>query len=189
VRPPTQARGGSAREGAALTMSDLFSGHTATLDADEDAAPHRFGRGDDPARGATEPARVMGLLAVARAVRNRVLELLSLPRSRPGELTLAVESDPALVLAVLREGRRGVEGASAPTSAAAALEHLSSDQIRDTVLQVPVFDVLGPRDRLSSYAVRLRYHALAVHRIAAHLHTRTDTGIEPGTLTAVALLH
>jgi putative nucleotidyltransferase with HDIG domain len=170
-------------------MSDLFAAPTLTLDLEEDAAHQRFDRGDDPARGAAEPARVVGLLAVARAARNRVLEVLSLPRSRPGELTLAVESDPALVLAVLREGRRAVEGGAAPMSVTAALERLSSDQIREIVLRLPVFDVLGPRDRLSSYAERLRYHALAVHRIAAHLHTRTGTGIEPGTLTAVALLH
>jgi putative nucleotidyltransferase with HDIG domain len=98
-----------------------------------------------------------------------------------------VESDPALVIAVLRAaGRR--EPRRRPVAVSDALAVLSHGEIEAVAVALPVFDFFEQSRPWSDTAERFRVHARATQAATAYLRRALGFGPRPD-LRAAALLH
>src|SRR5436305_2332623 len=172
----------------------MRGGGAALIDVPTGALEHgggrRFERGTDGAKrsslqSAIDPGKPFPALAHAR---DRVLRALGHAPRDGGELAAAIESDPALAIAVVTAARRqpvaGVDIAAVP----AAIAALSDAALSAAVSQVPVFDFFQRTVDETAFAEGHRLHALGTQRAVDLIHATTGIG-DLDNLRLAALLH
>jgi DNA-binding CsgD family transcriptional regulator/HD-like signal output (HDOD) protein len=95
-----------------------------------------------------------------------VLEITGAPSIEPGELVAAVESDAALVLAVMRAANEGRFIPERLDSAQAAIEAIGPARVRALTLAAPEFDFFQRGGGWEQAPQRFRLHGLATQRAA-----------------------
>src|SRR3712207_83521 len=121
--------------------------------------------------------------------RNRLLRLVSQERVSAGDVVAAVESDCALVIAVLRLANQ-VEGRSRGRveSLVKAVELLSPETVQALATRARPFDFFERSSVWDAAPERFRLHGVATQRAADRL--ATETGYENrDRLMVTALLH
>ena len=131
-------------------------------------------------------ARVERLPALVES-RDRLIELLRSERPADGEIVRAVESDIALVVAVLRMANSGAGRRRKIGSVPEAVRAVSPHGVEMLASRMSVVDLLRARSS-GAAAQRLRVHALAVQRAADRLAAALATAARDELLVA-ALLH
>ena len=122
-----------------------------------------------------------------RRARDEMVAAIPEVSSNPARLVRAVESDPALTIAVLRAGARSSRG-NKPADVPAALGLLTPEQLELTALDVGTYDFFEQSRLWSEAADRFRVHARATQ--AALEYARRAIGIRPRPdLHVAALLH
>jgi putative nucleotidyltransferase with HDIG domain len=123
--------------------------------------------------------------AMAEA-RGKALDLARAGES-PAGLVRAIESDPVLVLAVLRAANRGhLRGTAA--SVPAAVDSLGPGRVAAIAADVPAFDPLGVGSHADHRRTGFRAHALSVRNLAERIAGGTGHD-QMDELIAAALLH
>ncbi|MFL5884442.1 MAG: HDOD domain-containing protein [Thermoleophilaceae bacterium] len=130
-------------------------------------------------------AAVFDLPSLAQS-RARVIALAESSNGSRAPLTAALECDPALVLAVLRETRTAVSHSVA--SIPAALDVLSGERIASIARRVPVYDLFTNGTSGHPTPDVFHLHARGVQRVAGELARETGHGSRDELVTA-ALLH
>ncbi len=144
------------------------------------------------------PARSRGRLTLAfealetfpalAASSARLLSVIADEHHATADVIAAIESDVALVAAVLRLANARQPGLSRIDTVAGATEQLSQEDLRDLASDGRTFDFFGRASTWRSAPARFRLHALATQhaadRIAAYTgHTERDR------LAVTSLLH
>jgi len=121
--------------------------------------------------------------------RNRVLALVSEERPSTGEVVAAIESDVALVIAVLRLANQ-LEGArhGRVENVVDAVEVLSPDAVQSLASSAETFEFFERGKTWDAAPERFRLHAVAVQRAADRLAAQADYGYRD-RLLVTALLH
>src|SRR4051794_28594447 len=128
-------------------------------------------------------------LPALRHAQLRLLALLDDAETRPAEIVLAIESDAALAIAVLRAAAQvQPDGRSHATDVQAAVETLGPDDLRAAVTELPVYDFFGRSSALATAAEKLRGHGLAVQRATIAICGLRNVEAT-SALTVGALLH
>src|SRR2546423_584073 len=97
-----------------------------------------------------------------RRARDEMVAAIPEASTNPARLINAVESDPALTIAVLRAGARSSRG-NKPVDVPAALALLTPDQLELTVLDIGTYDFFEQSRVWSDAADRFRVHPRATH--------------------------
>ncbi len=119
--------------------------------------------------------------------RNRLLALVAGERPSPGEVVTAIESDVALVIAVLRQANQ-VTAASRVESIVGAVDVLSPDAVHRLALGAETFEFFERGTTWDAVPERFRLHAVAVQRAADRLAAEADYP-HRDRLLVTALLH
>jgi putative nucleotidyltransferase with HDIG domain len=120
--------------------------------------------------------------------RDLLLSALAKDHVVTSEVVAAVESDVALVIAVLRLANGGREGHGRVDTVATAVELLSPQTMRAMAKRLCAFDFFERADVWGAAPERVRLHALATQRVADRL--ATEVGHESRDRLAVgSLLH
>jgi putative nucleotidyltransferase with HDIG domain len=121
--------------------------------------------------------------------RNRLLRVVGQERVSAGEVVAAVESDVALVIAVLRLANQ-VEGRSRGRveSIVKAVELLSPEAVQSLATRARTFDFFERTATWDAAPERFRLHGVATQRAADRLATETGYD-ERDRLMVTALLH
>lgn len=121
--------------------------------------------------------------------RDRVLSLIAEERPSIGGVVTAIESDVALVIAVLRLAN-SVEGErrGAVDSIVGAVEVLSPEAVQRLAADAETFEFFEPEKTWDAAPERFRLHAVAVQRAADRLAAQTDYP-DGDRLLVTALLH
>jgi putative nucleotidyltransferase with HDIG domain len=147
--------------------------------------PHNEGHGKR-LTAAFEALEVFPALAESR---NRVLALIAEERPSIGDVVTAIESDVALVIAVLRlanklEGSRRGQVESIVTS----VEVLSPEAVQGLAASAETFEFFERGKTWDAAPERFRLHAVAVQRAADRLAAQAGYGFRD-RLLVTALLH
>ena len=121
--------------------------------------------------------------------RDRLLRLVTAERISPGDVVAAVESDVALVIAVLRLANQ-VEGKTRGRveSVVEAVELLSPEAVQTLAIRARTFDFFERSSVWDAAPERFRLHGVATQRAADRL--ATEAGYEHrDRLMVTALLH
>ena len=121
--------------------------------------------------------------------RDRLLRLVTAERISPGDVVAAVESDVALVIAVLRLANQ-VEGKSRGRveSVVEAVDLLSPEAVQTLAIRARTFDFFERSSVWDAAPERFRLHGVATQRAADRL--ATEAGYEDrDRLMVTALLH
>jgi DNA-binding CsgD family transcriptional regulator/HD-like signal output (HDOD) protein len=122
-----------------------------------------------------------------RESRDAMLEGVRDPTTGRSTLVGVIESDPALLIGVLKAAGRGaVRGR--PLSVTDAVGSLSTAELVALARRLPVFDFFEQSRPWSDTAERFRVHARATQAATAYLRRALGLGPRPD-LRAVALLH
>ncbi len=120
--------------------------------------------------------------------RDRLLSVVSKDHVVTSEVVAAVESDVALIIAVLRLANSRQEGRRRVDTVASAVELLSPRAMRTMANRLCTFDFFEPTDVWGAAPERVRLHALATQHAADRL--ATVVGYENRDRLAVScLLH
>ena len=120
--------------------------------------------------------------------RDRLLAVVSKDHIATADVVSAVESDVALIIAVLRLANRAHEGRSRVDTAVAAVEVLSSRTVQAVASRVRTFDFFERASVWDSAPERFRLHALATQHAADRI--AAEVGYENrDRLTVTSLLH
>jgi putative nucleotidyltransferase with HDIG domain len=129
---------------------------------------------------------VSHLVAMAES-RRRLLRTCERETSSPGDLAEVIESDPALVIAVMRAA---ANAGSAPLDGGVrqAVEALSTPGVRALAAAVDVYDPFEAPSAISGRHERFRRHAVATRHAADRIAELARLG-ERDELAVSALLH
>jgi putative nucleotidyltransferase with HDIG domain len=120
--------------------------------------------------------------------RNRLLTVIGKDHVATADVVSAVESDVALIIAVLRLGNASVEGRGKVESAVSAVEILRPVTVRALAERVRTFDFFERASVWDSAPERFRLHALATQHAADRV--AAEVGYENrDRLTVTSLLH
>ncbi len=121
--------------------------------------------------------------------RNRVLALVAEERPSTGDVVAAIESDVALVIAVLRLGNQiGHQKAGRVESIVDAVEVLSPEAVQHLASTAEVFEFFERGTAWDAAPERFRLHAVAVQRAADRLAAQAEYAYRD-RLLVTALLH
>ena len=134
---------------------------------------------------AFEPLELFPALSHAR---DRVVGLLSDDPVDESELVAAIESDPALTLAVVTAACRHPTASLDVAGVPPAVEALSHEELGSVVSHVPVFDFFQRAATEAAFVEGFRLHALMTQRSADRIHAQTGVG-DLDKLRVAALLH
>src|SRR5207302_1604802 len=134
---------------------------------------------------AFEPLKLFPALSHAR---DRVVGLLSDDPVDESELVAAIESDPALALAVVTAACRHPTASLDVAGVPPAVEALSHEELGSVVSQVPVFDFFQRTRSEGAFVEGFRLHALMTQRSADRIHAQAGVG-DLDKLRVAALLH
>ncbi len=98
--------------------------------------------------------------------RERVLAIIASPTIAKDELVGAVESDPALTLAVMRTANAGLPSTERLDTALGAIEQIGPQDVKTLALQTKAFDFFERGDGWDLAPQRFRLHGLATQRAA-----------------------
>jgi putative nucleotidyltransferase with HDIG domain len=120
--------------------------------------------------------------------RNRLLAVISKDHVATADVVSAVESDVALIIAVLRLANRAQEGRGKIDTAVAAVEALSPQTVNALANRVRTFDFFERASVWDTAPERFRLHALATQHAADRV--ASEVGYENrDRLTVTSLLH
>jgi putative nucleotidyltransferase with HDIG domain len=120
--------------------------------------------------------------------RDRLLSVITRDHVATADVVSAVESDVALIIAVLRLANRAQEGRSRVDTAVTAVEVLSSQTVQAVANRVRTFDFFERASVWDSAPERFRLHALATQHAADRI--ASEVGYENrDRLTVTSLLH
>ena len=122
-----------------------------------------------------------------RKSRDAVLDTLRDTSAGPSAVIEVIESDPALVIAMLRAAGRHTPRRR-PVAVTEAVADLSPAEIADAARALPAFDFFEQSRLWSDTAERFRVHARATQAAASYLRRELGLGPRPDLRTA-ALLH
>ena len=120
--------------------------------------------------------------------RDRLLSVVSKDHVATADVVAAVESDVALIIAVLRLANRTLEGRARVDTAVAAVEVLSPHTVQAVANRMRTFDFFERASVWDAAPERFRLHALATQHAADRI--ATEVGYENrDRLTVTSLLH
>jgi HD-like signal output (HDOD) protein/DNA-binding CsgD family transcriptional regulator len=120
--------------------------------------------------------------------RDRLLSVVSREHVATADVVSAVESDVALIIAVLRLANRAQEGRARVDTVVTAVEVLSSHTVQAVANRVRTFDFFERASVWDSAPERFRLHALATQHAADRI--AAEVGYENrDRLTVTSLLH
>ncbi len=120
--------------------------------------------------------------------RDRLLAVVSKDHVATADVVAAVESDVALIIAVLRLANRSQDGRARVDTAVAAVEALSPPTVQAVASRVRTFDFFERASVWDAAPERFRLHALATQHAADRV--ATEVGYENrDRLTVTSLLH
>ena len=120
--------------------------------------------------------------------RDRLLSVISREHVATADVVSAVESDVALIIAVLRLANRAQEGRARVDTAVTAVEVLSANTVQAVANRVRTFDFFERASVWDSAPERFRLHALATQHAADRI--AAEVGYENrDRLTVTSLLH
>ncbi len=120
--------------------------------------------------------------------RNRLLSVIAKDNVATADVVAAVESDVALIIAVLRLANRAQSAAGKVDTAVGAVELLSPPTVQAVANRVRTFDFFERASVWDAAPERFRLHALATQHAADRL--ATEVGYENrDRLTVTSLLH
>jgi HD-like signal output (HDOD) protein/DNA-binding CsgD family transcriptional regulator len=120
--------------------------------------------------------------------RNRLLSVVSKDHVATADIVAAVESDVALIIAVLRLANSAQEGRGRTDTAVAAVELLRPQTVQALANRVRTFDFFERASVWDAAPERFRLHALATQHAADRV--ATEVGYENrDRLTVTSLLH
>ncbi|HXD54458.1 MAG TPA: HDOD domain-containing protein [Solirubrobacteraceae bacterium] len=120
--------------------------------------------------------------------RNRLLSVIAKDNVATSDVVAAVESDVALIIAVLRLANRAQSAAGKVDTAVAAVDVLSPQTVQAVANRVRTFDFFERASVWDAAPERFRLHALATQHAADRL--ATEVGYENrDRLTVTSLLH
>ena len=120
--------------------------------------------------------------------RNRLLAVISKDNVATADVVAAVESDVALIIAVLRLANRAQSAAGKVDTAVAAVDVLSPQTVQAVANRVRTFDFFERASVWDAAPERFRLHALATQHAADRI--ATEVGYENrDRLTVTSLLH
>jgi HD-like signal output (HDOD) protein/DNA-binding CsgD family transcriptional regulator len=120
--------------------------------------------------------------------RNRLLAVIAKENVATADVVSAVESDVALIIAVLRLANRAQNAAGKVDTAVSAVEVLSPQTVHAVANRVRTFDFFERASVWDAAPERFRLHALATQHAADRL--ATEVGYENrDRLTVTSLLH
>jgi HD-like signal output (HDOD) protein/DNA-binding CsgD family transcriptional regulator len=120
--------------------------------------------------------------------RDRLLSVVSKDHVATADVVAAVESDVALIIAVLRLANRTLEGRSRVDTAVAAVEVLSTNTVQAIANRMRTFDFFERASVWDAAPERFRLHALATQHAADRI--AIEVGYENrDRLTVTSLLH
>ena len=156
------------------------------------AAPHALvarPRNEGHGKRLTAAFEALEIFPALAESRNRVLSLISEDRPSIGDVVRAIESDVALVIAVLRLAN-GVEGArrAKVESIVDAVEVLSPEAVQRLASTTETFEFFERGKTWDAAPERFRLHAVAVQRAADRLAVHAEYG-HRDRLLVTSLLH
>ncbi len=120
--------------------------------------------------------------------RDRLLSVVSKDHVATADVVAAVESDVALIIAVLRLANHQLEGRARVDTAVAAVEVLSPHTVQAVANRMRTFDFFERASVWDAAPERFRLHALATQHAADRI--ATEVGFENrDRLTVTSLLH
>jgi putative nucleotidyltransferase with HDIG domain len=120
--------------------------------------------------------------------RDRLLAVISKDHVATADVVSAVESDVALIIAVLRLANRAQDGRGRVDTAVSAVERLSADTVSAVANRVRTFDFFERASVWDAAPERFRLHALATQHAADRV--AAEVGYENrDRLTVTSLLH
>ncbi len=120
--------------------------------------------------------------------RDRLLTVISKDHVATADVVSAVESDVALIIAVLRLANRAQDGRGRVDTAVSAVELLSAETVHAVANRVRTFDFFERASVWDAAPERFRLHALATQHAADRL--AAEVGYESrDRLTVTSLLH
>jgi HD-like signal output (HDOD) protein/DNA-binding CsgD family transcriptional regulator len=120
--------------------------------------------------------------------RNRLLSVIAKDHVATADIVSAVESDVALIIAVLRMANRGQDGRARVETAVAAVEALSPPTVQALANRLRTFDFFERASVWDAAPERFRLHALATQHAADRI--AVEVGYEArDRLTVTSLLH
>ncbi len=120
--------------------------------------------------------------------RNRLLSVIAKENVATADVVTAVESDVALIIAVLRLANRAQNAAGKVDTAVGAVDLLSPQTVQSVANRVRTFDFFERASVWDAAPERFRLHALATQHAADRL--ATEVGYENrDRLTVTSLLH
>jgi putative nucleotidyltransferase with HDIG domain len=120
--------------------------------------------------------------------RDRLLSVISKDHVATADVVAAVESDVALIIAVLRLANRTLEGRARVDTVVAAVEVLSPQTVQAVANRMRTFDFFERASVWDAAPERFRLHALATQHAADRI--ATEVGYENrDRLTVTSLLH
>lgn len=120
--------------------------------------------------------------------RNRLLSVISKDHVATADVVAAVESDVALIIAVLRLANRAQGSAGKVDTAVGAVELLSAQTVQAVATRVRTFDFFERASVWDAAPERFRLHALATQHAADRV--ASEVGYENrDRLTVTSLLH
>jgi putative nucleotidyltransferase with HDIG domain len=154
-----------------------------------DGAPSRTPGGEGHGRRLTAAFEALEAFPALAESRDRLLRLLARERVATGDLVAAVESDVALVIAVLRLAN----AVDSPyrgqvDSVVAAVEVLSPEAVHALATRTRTFDFFERATGWDAVPERFRLHAVATQRAAARLAAELDHEAADRLMVS-ALLH
>src|SRR5271168_3771869 len=120
--------------------------------------------------------------------RDRLLSVVSKDHVATADVVAAVESDVALIIAVLRMANRAQDGRARVDTAVAAVEILSAHTVQAVASRVRTFDFFERASVWDAAPERFRLHALATQHAADRIAAEVD-GEHRDRLTVTSLLH
>ena len=120
--------------------------------------------------------------------RNRLLAVIAKDHVATADIVSAVESDVALIVAVLRMANRGLDGRARVETAVAAVEALQPPTVQALANRLRTFDFFERASVWDAAPERFRLHALATQHAADRI--AVEVGYENrDRLTVTSLLH
>lgn len=145
--------------------------------------------GEGHGRRLTRALEALEVFPALSESRDRLLRLVGASQPSIGDMVMAVECDPALVISVLRRvNRRSSASGGKVTSIREAVELLGPAAVEALAERVDVFDFFERSPTWDAAPERFRLHAVAVQRAADRIAREVDH-VDRDEILVAALLH
>ncbi len=152
------------------------------------AAPSERHQNEGHGRRLTMAFEALEAFPALAESRNRLLSVIGKEHVATADVVAAVESDVALIIAVLRLANRAQDGRGRVDTAVAAVEVLSAQTVNALATRVRTFDFFERASVWDGAPERYRLHALATQHAADRV--AAEVGYENrDRLTVTSLLH